>query len=154
MTLHFPFPSVLGNRHSILCFQVGQKCGSSLTGWLELRVSPGVAAKMLVGALVTKAALGWKVYFQRGWQIDTGKHTRHIIANRLRTKDWKKNLSSGRCGSVDWVPACEPKSHWFRYQARAHAWVGGQVLGGGCTRDKHTLMCPSLSPSLPHSKNK
>ena len=26
-------------------------------------------------------------------------------------------ISSGWCGSVDWIPACEPKGHWFDSQS-------------------------------------
>ena len=35
---------------------------------------------------------------------------------------------------------------WF--QVRAHAWVAGQVPGGGCMRGNHRLMFLSLSFSL------
>ena len=67
-----------------------------------------------------------------------------------------KNISLGCCGSVDWVPTCEPKGCWFNTQSRAHAWVVGQVPSRGCARGNHTLMFFSscLPPSLPLSKNK
>ena len=55
----------------------------------------------------------------------------------------------GWCGSVDWVPACEPKGHQFDSQSRAHAWVACQVPGWGHMRGKHTLMFFSISFSLP-----
>ena len=36
-----------------------------------------------------------------------------------------------------------------RFLVRAHAWVEGQVPLWGLARGNHTLMFPSLSPSLP-----
>ena len=63
---------------------------------------------------------------------------------QIKTTSW--------CGSVDWVPAWEPKGRRFDSQLRAHAWVAGQVPSRGHTRINHTLMFPSLSPSLHLSK--
>ena len=39
----------------------------------------------------------------------------------------------------------------FKFPVRACAWVAGQVPSRGRTRDNHTLMFLSLSPSLPLS---
>ena len=49
----------------------------------------------------------------------------------------------------------EPKGHQLDSQSRAPAWVEGQVPSRGRARGNHTLMflSPSLSPSVPLSKN-
>ena len=56
-----------------------------------------------------------------------------------------RNLCTGWCGSVDWVPACEPKGCWFnsQFSSRAHAWVAGQEATCRCF--SHTLMFLYLS---------
>ena len=70
---------------------------------------------------------------------------------RNKAKIIKISTSAGWGGSLDRVPACEPKGHQFDSQARTYAWVAGQVPSRGRTRDNHTLMFLSLSPSLPLS---
>ena len=55
-------------------------------------------------------------------------------------------LSSPLAGVAQRIE-CWTQSVWF--PVRAHAWVAGQVPSGGHTRDNHTLMVLSLSPSLP-----
>ena len=63
-------------------------------------------------------------------------------------------FSPSWCGSVDWVPACQPKNHRFDAQSghmpgfRARSPVSG-------TQEPiiHWSFSPSLSPSLPLSKN-
>ena len=60
-------------------------------------------------------------------------------------------MHPGCYGSVDWVPACEPKGWLIGFTVRAQAWVAGQVPSRGRTRGNHTLMFLSLSPSLPLS---
>ena len=50
-----------------------------------------------------------------------------------------------------WVLACESSGRYFDSQSRAHAWVAGQVPGGGNVRSNHTLLF--LSFSFPLSKN-
>ena len=59
----------------------------------------------------------------------------------------------GWCGSVDWVPACEPKGRWFYSQSREQAWVAGWVPSGGCTWGNYTLTFLSLFlPPFPSLK--
>ena len=63
------------------------------------------------------------------------------------------------CGSVDWVPACEPKCHWFNsqsghmhgLQSRSPVWGLLEAIDQciSCT-----LMFLSLSPFLPFSEKK
>ena len=50
----------------------------------------------------------------------------------------------------------QTKGSLVQFPVGAHAWVVGQVPGGGCRRGNHTLMFLSLSFSLPSplSKNK
>ena len=59
------------------------------------------------------------------------------------------------CGSVDWVPACEPKGCWFNSQTGHMPGLQTRSPVGG-TQEATTHWCfsPSLSPSLPFSKKK
>ena len=52
---------------------------------------------------------------------------------------WLSGLNVGLC----------TKRLPVRFPVRAHIWVTGQVPSRGCARGNHTLMFPSLSPSLP-----
>ena len=58
-------------------------------------------------------------------------------------------FSPGWCDSVNWVPACEPKSCWFDSQSghmpRLQAW---SLVGGTWEATTHWCFSPSLSPSL------
>ena len=67
----------------------------------------------------------------------------------------ERGLYPGWCGSVDWVPTCEPKvlGSQVQFPVRAHAWVAGQVPSRGCVRGNHILMLLSLflPPFLPLS---
>ena len=58
-------------------------------------------------------------------------------------------------GVAQWIE-CQPVNQKVTglIPIRAHAWAAGQVPSGGHERHNHTLMFPSLSPSLPLSKNK
>ena len=58
----------------------------------------------------------------------------------------------GWCGSVDWVPACEPKGCWFDSQSghMPGLWARSPV-GGTWEATMHWCFSPSLSPSLPLS---
>ena len=77
---------------------------------------------------------------------NTQKHQRFVM------KKWilRNGTSPHWCGSVDWVPACETKGHRFDSQSghKPRLWARSPV-GGAWTN--HTLMVPSLSPSLPLS---
>ena len=68
----------------------------------------------------------------------------------LSFEKWLKALRPGWCGSVDWVPACEPKGHRLDYQSGHMPGFGGQVPSREHTRSNHILMFLSL----PLSKNK
>ena len=57
---------------------------------------------------------------------------------------WLSGLSMGQ----------RTKGSPIRFPVRTHAWVVGQVPSRGCARGNHTLMFPSLSPSLPLSEEK
>ena len=48
----------------------------------------------------------------------------------------------------------QTKGSLVQFLVRAHAWVVGQVPSRGCVRGKHTLVFPSLSPSLSLKINK
>ena len=50
-----------------------------------------------------------------------------VLPHGIIAKIQYKALSPGCWGSVDSVPACEPKGCWFDAQSRAYAWVAGQV---------------------------
>ena len=59
----------------------------------------------------------------------------------------------GWCGSLDWVPVCEPKGRQFNSQS-GHM-PGLQASSPvGCAQEATTHWCfsPSLSPSVPFSK--
>ena len=60
--------------------------------------------------------------------------------------------SPGWCGSVDWVPACEPKGHWFDSQSghMPGLWARSPV-GGAREATTHWCFSLSLSLSLPLS---
>ena len=57
---------------------------------------------------------------------------------------WLSGLSAG----------LRTKGLQVQFPIRAHDWVAGQVPSRERSRDNHTLMFPSLSPSLPLSKTK
>ena len=65
------------------------------------------------------------------------------------------SFCTGWCGSVDWVPACDPKDHWFYFQSGHAPGLWARSPAGG-TREAPTQWCFSapLSPSFPLSKNK
>ena len=63
--------------------------------------------------------------------------------------------SPGWCGSVDCVPACETKGHWFDSQSghMPGLWVRSPV-GGAWEATTHWCFSPPLSHPLPLSKKK
>ena len=95
------------------------------------------------------------------------------LFKRLLTKLWKsycgckvgyenqsiKAMSSpGWCGSVDWVPACELKGHWFNSQSwpMPGLWARSPV-GGAWEATTHwcfSPLCPPLSKNKVLKKNK
>ena len=64
-------------------------------------------------------------------------------------------INPGWCGSVDWMLACKPKGHQFNSQSRHMPGLQARSPVRG-TQEATTHWCfsPSLSPSLPLSKNK
>ena len=64
----------------------------------------------------------------------------------------KDHLILGWCGSVDWVPACEPKGHGFDSQSGHMPGLGARSPDGGVWKAT-THWCFSLSFSLTFSKN-
>ena len=61
----------------------------------------------------------------------------------------------GWCGLVDWVPACKPKGHWFNSWSRhMPGWRARCPVGSTQETTTRWLFSPSLSSSLPLSKNK
>ena len=77
-------------------------------------------------------------------------HTLIFLSSLSAFIPLSKNNSPGWCGSVDWVPACEPKGHQFDSQS-GHM-PGLQARSPvGSTREATTHWCffTSLSPSLP-----
>ena len=75
----------------------------------------------------------------------------------LSVEDWYtqiyirifSSLDPGWCGSVDWVPACEPKGH--RFDSQSGHMPGLQArspIGGVQEATTHWCFSPSLSPSL------
>ena len=64
----------------------------------------------------------------------------------------KRRSSPGWCGSVDWVPACKPKRHWFHSQSGRMPGLGARSsVGSVWEATTHRCFSPSLSPSLPLS---
>ena len=57
----------------------------------------------------------------------------------------------GWCGSVDWVPACEPKGHWINSQSGRMPVLQARSPVGDVQEATHWCFSPSLSPSLPLS---
>ena len=59
------------------------------------------------------------------------------------------SLCPGWCGSVDWVPICKSKGHWFDSQLglMPSLWVRPPV-GGVQEATTHWCFSPSFSPSL------
>ena len=88
-------------------------------------------------------------YFKNNHQVQLRNQPLHSKVNViiLIIPNW--------CGSVDWVPACEPKGCWFDSQSGHMPELQARSLVEG-TRGNHTLMFLSLSFSLPSpvSKNK
>ena len=76
--------------------------------------------------------MGYKIYFS-------------IVALKILS-------SPGWCGSVDWVPAYEPKCHRFDRQPGHMLGLQARSPVGG-VQESTTLWCfsPSLSPPLPFS---
>lgn len=63
-----------------------------------------------------------------------------------------KNWCPDWCGSVDWLPTCKLKGHWFHSQSKTH--IGLQARSPvEDTREAaiHWCFSPFLSPSLPFS---
>ena len=54
---------------------------------------------------------------------------------------WLSGLSTG----------LQTKELPVQFPVRAHAWVAGQVLSGGCMRGNHTVIFLSVSSSFPLS---
>ena len=66
----------------------------------------------------------------------------------------KKQISPGWCGSVYWAPNCETKGR-FNSQSRHTPGLNARSpVGGAREATTHWCFSPSLSPSLPLSKNK
>ena len=84
----------------------------------------------------------------------TGKNdniNKQIITYIITT--WDKTLKNEQ--SHSWLvylsglsAGLQTKGSLVWFPVRAHAWVLGQVPSRGCTRESHTLMFLSLSPSL------
>ena len=67
----------------------------------------------------------------------------------------RTKLCPGWCGSVDWVPTCEPQGHWFDSQSEHMPGLQARCpVGGAQKTSTHWYFSPSLSPSLSLSKNK
>ena len=63
---------------------------------------------------------------------------------------WIKKQSALAGGSVNWVPACETKGHWFNSWSGHMPWLWARSPAE-CTPEATTHWCfsPSFSPSLP-----
>ena len=61
----------------------------------------------------------------------------------IELNDLKVGLSPGWCGSVDWVPACEPKSR--RFDSRSEQMPGDMQVPSGGARKRQ----PHIDDSLP-----
>ena len=79
-------------------------------------------------------------------QPNSSKQLIHLGQTNNEIK--KKNclLSPGWCGSVDWVPACEPKGYRFDSQSGHMPGLWARSPVGGA-REATTHWCLSLSPS-------
>ena len=77
----------------------------------------------------------------------------HLIPGNLF--QLKKNYSLGWCSSVDWAWACEPKGHQFDSQSGHMSGLQARSPVGSIQESTtHWCFSPSLSSSLPLSKNK
>ena len=72
------------------------------------------------------------------------KHHRGLFKTQAFCPGW--------CGSVAWVPAFDPKSHWFNSQSRNIPRLQARPpVGGAREATTHWCFSPSLSPSFPFS---
>ena len=62
---------------------------------------------------------------------------------------FKLLMDPGWCGSVDWVPACEPKGHQFDSQSGHTPGLQARSPVGDTQEETISLMFLSLSSSLP-----
>ena len=68
-------------------------------------------------------------------------------------KEWSQG--PGWCGSVDWVPACEARGHWFDSQSgHVPGLQARSPVGGAWEATTHGCFFPSFSLPSPLSKNK
>ena len=96
-----------------------------------------------------------------------GKKTQHVqwkmeeVRNVSKERSMLKKNSlikkdlfiTAWCDSMDWVPACEPKVHWFNSQSGHMPGLWARSPGGGVL-EATIHRCFPLSLSLPLSKNK
>ena len=73
------------------------------------------------------------------------------IVGHLYFTSLKMGTRPGWCGSVDWVPACEPKRHWFNSPSGHMPRLWARSLVGGLQKATNGCFSPYLSPSLPLS---
>ena len=71
----------------------------------------------------------------------------------LKIKSFKRNMSPGWCGSVDWTLDWEAKGRWFNSQSGHMPGLQARSpVRGAWEATIHWCYSPSLSPSLPLSK--
>ena len=89
---------------------------------------------------------------QAWWQCHLGSKHLVFISPPLKMC----TIRPGWCGSVDWVPACEPTGHLFSFQSGhtpGQLWARSPV-GGTWKATTHWCFSPSFSLPSPLSKNK
>ena len=84
-------------------------------------------------------------YFKNNHQVQLRNQPLHSKVNViiLITPDW--------CGSVDWVPACEPKGCWFDSQSGHMHGLQARSPVGVVREGNWSMFSPCLSSSLPLS---
>ena len=108
-----------------------------------------------------------KVYSHETWHIKGNFITTKVLQLFLRAVKPQQEclvlpaFSPGWCGSMDWVPACKLKGHWFDFQSghmpglQARSPLGGmheQLLGIAFAHLGFSLSLPSLPLSLKINK--
>ena len=90
-------------------------------------------------------------FFFRCFLKENFKLYNHSYSNFIDNK----SLRPGWCGSVDWVPACEPKGCWFDSQSGHMPGLGPGPQLGACERPlidvspTHWCFSPSLFLPFP-----
>ena len=87
-------------------------------------------------------------YLARTHSVFNHIFIQHFVNNWERITQHESSCP-GRYGSVDWVPACEMKGHWFTSWSDHMPGLRARSPVGGGQEGANWCFSPSLSPSLP-----